>query len=180
MDAALAIGVRLLVILLVVIDGSFQHLFHLNLSGGFVVLVDVPVGLVRWSCLNIETIFDRINLRGWLLDHLIFVSIVVVVLFLHQVLELCGEGANHIGLILSRDLFWCSTVDDISVVTDAGEKRAEHDGEVKAVTGLPLVENVGGAGNDSRELVGYFQLLVLQVVGHEAGALLVSIQLCEG
>ena len=148
MNARLAILIGRLIVLLDIIDGLSCHLscLLLSLSSGkhFV----VPIRFVGRFSLYIEAVLDWVSLRRYLLDHLLLISIVVMIFFLHQVIECSREGAIHVGLILGCDLLWCSTIDYISVVTDSNQKRAENDSEIEAITSLPFVENISRRGDN--------------------------------
>ena len=94
-DARLAVFVTRLVVLLVIVDGLGSHLSLLLLSCTLICLFVVPDRLVGVLGLDGEAT-DGVDFGHDLLNHLLLVSIVVVVLLLHQVVEDSREGAFHV------------------------------------------------------------------------------------
>lgn len=102
-----------------------------------------------------------------------------MVCIFHQVIKLGREGAGHVTFVLRRDFLWGSAIDDIGAVTDTYKEGSKHDGEIKAVTCLPFVKDIGRRGDKLWKRVRHAKLLVSEVVGHELCTILVVVKLSE-
>lgn len=179
-DASLSILVARLVILLIVVDGDLSKFLHLAVGSRLICLLAIPDGAVGLLGIDGEASSRGLSLDLLLLNHLLLVSIVVMIFMLLQIVEISRERAHHVALILRGNLLRRSAIYDISVVTDANEKRGKHNGEVKAIASLPFVKSVCWGGNHLGQLVGLRELLVLEIVSNELGTVLVVIELREG